>query len=41
MKVFRTDNLPENQYVAKEFTSERKTYELRDAALRPFWAGRK
>jgi len=41
MKVFRTDNLPENQYVAKEFISKGKTYELRDAALRPFWAGRK
>ena len=39
MKVFRTDNLPENQYVAKEFTSEGKSYELRDASLSPFWAG--
>ena len=39
MKVFRTDNLPENQYVAKEFTSKGETYELRNDALRPFWAG--
>lgn len=39
MKVFRTDDLPENQYVAKEFTSEGKSYELRDASLSPFWAG--
>lgn len=39
MKVFSTDNLPENQYIAKEFTSEGKNYELRNEALRPFWAG--
>ncbi|MGM0532215.1 MAG: hypothetical protein ACQER7_12790 [Bacteroidota bacterium] len=39
IKVFRTDDLPENQYIAKEFTSEGKTYELRNEDLRPFWAG--
>jgi hypothetical protein len=35
---FRTDQMPENTYVAKTFTLAGTTYELRDDALRPKWA---
>ncbi|WP_210247276.1 hypothetical protein [Blastochloris sulfoviridis] len=35
---FRTDQMPENTYVAKTFTLGGTTYELRDDALRPNWA---
>lgn len=41
LKIFDTDDLPDNHYIVKEITGKEKTYELRDAALRPFWAGRK
>ncbi len=38
--AFRTSKLPENQYVATTLVPEDgKTVQLRDADLRPFWAG--
>ncbi|MGM0376152.1 MAG: hypothetical protein ACQEQ0_05220 [Bacteroidota bacterium] len=39
--VFRTQDLPEDHYIVKEFSSEGKTFELRDVNLRPFWANSK
>jgi len=39
MAVFRTNDLPEEQYIAKEFTHNDKSYVLRDENFRPFWAG--
>lgn len=39
IKVFSTNDLPDNQYIAQEFSVNGETYELRDENLRPFWAG--
>lgn len=39
-KIFRTPDLPENNYVAIELETNRKFYKLRDSNLRPVWAGR-
>jgi hypothetical protein len=39
LKVFKTNELPDDQYIAKSFTSTHGTYELRNDQLRPFWAG--
>jgi hypothetical protein len=39
-KIFRTPDLPENNYVAIELETDRKFYKLRDSNLRPVWAGR-
>jgi len=41
LKIYNTDDLPDNHYIAKELTGKEKVYELRDATLRPFWSGRK
>lgn len=41
LKVFRTEDLPEHHVIAKSFTGEGKTHQLRDNALKPFWAGKK
>ncbi|MFO8234867.1 MAG: hypothetical protein R6U04_05650 [Bacteroidales bacterium] len=38
LKLFSTKDLPENQYVVKEFKYKGTLYELRDANLQPFWA---
>ena len=37
--AFRTDKMPEGQYVAKSLTYDDKTVQLRDENLRPLWAG--
>jgi hypothetical protein len=37
--AFRTDKMPEGQYVAKSLTYDGKTVQLRDENLRPLWAG--
>lgn len=37
--AFRTDKMPEGQYVAKSLTYDDKTVQLRDENLRPVWAG--
>lgn len=37
--AFRTDKMPEKQYVAKSLTFGGKTMQLRDENLRPIWAG--
>ncbi len=37
--AFRTENMPENHYVAQSFVLGETTIELRDENLRPFWAG--
>lgn len=39
IKMYSTEDLPENHYVAKEFTSGGEVYEIRDSNLKPFWAG--
>ncbi len=39
VKAFRTEKMPENQYVAQSLTFDGKTVKLRDKALRPVWAG--
>jgi len=38
-KVFRTKELPESQYIAKSISIDDQVIELRDANMRPFWAG--
>lgn len=37
--AFRTDKMPEGHYVAQSLTLGEETIELRDATLRPVWAG--
>lgn len=37
--AFRTDKMPEGQYVAQSVTFDGKTVQLRDENLRPVWAG--
>jgi hypothetical protein len=37
--AFRTDKMPEGQYVAQSVTFDEKTVQLRDENLRPVWAG--
>jgi hypothetical protein len=39
VKAFRTDKLPEDNYVAKSIKLDGKTLKLRDDSLRPVWAG--
>lgn len=39
VEVFRTEQLEANQYIAKAFTANNHTVQLRDDILRPFWAG--
>jgi hypothetical protein len=39
-KVFRTDNLPDNNYIALDLETDSQFYLLRDSNLRPFWAGK-
>jgi len=39
VRAFRTDKMPEGHYVAQSLTLRNKTIELRDASLRPVWAG--
>ena len=36
---FRTEQMEETHYIAKEITANGHTYVLRDEDLRPFWAG--
>ena len=36
---FRTEQMEETHYIAKEITANGHTYVLRDKELRPFWAG--
>lgn len=38
-KAFRTDKMPEKHYTAQSLTFGKTTVELRDAGLRPVWAG--
>src|SRR6056297_2171065 len=38
LKVFKTEDLPDNQFIAKSFTSNNETYKIRDDDFRPFWA---
>jgi hypothetical protein len=38
LKVFKTSDLPKNQYIAKSYVFNQNSYTLRDADLRPFWA---
>jgi hypothetical protein len=40
MIVFRTDRLPEDQYIAKEVTINGEGIVLRDDTLKPVWSGR-
>ncbi|MHB8957223.1 MAG: hypothetical protein ACYC4U_30030 [Pirellulaceae bacterium] len=37
---FQTDKLPADHYVAQQVTIDQETLQLRDAELRPVWAGR-
>jgi hypothetical protein len=37
--AFRTEKMPEGQYVAKSLNFDGKTVPLRDESLRPIWAG--
>ena len=37
--VFRTDRLPADAYIARDLTIDDASYILRDASLRPVWAG--
>jgi hypothetical protein len=37
--VFRTDKMPENHFVAQVLEVDGEPFELRDADLRPVWAG--
>jgi len=39
VKAFRTEKMPEGHYVAQSLKLGDETIELRDAALRPVWAG--
>jgi hypothetical protein len=39
VKAFRTEKMPEDQYVAQSLTFDQNTLELRDKTLRPVWAG--
>jgi hypothetical protein len=39
VKAFRTDKMPEGHYTAQSLTFGKTTVELRDARLRPVWAG--
>ncbi len=39
IEAFRTDALPADQYIAKSISTDGKIVTLRDATLRPFWAG--
>lgn len=39
VEAFRTDALPADQYIAKSLSVDGKVVTLRDASLRPFWAG--
>jgi hypothetical protein len=36
--AFRTETMHNGHYVAKELTAHGRTFQLRDATLRPFWA---
>ena len=38
LTLIKTEDLPDNHYIAKELSSGNNTYELRDDNLRPFWA---
>jgi hypothetical protein len=40
VEAFRTDKLKDGQYIAKSLTFDGKSVTLRDANLRPVWAGR-
>jgi len=40
VKAFRTEKMKEKHYVAQSLTFDKTTVELRDAGLRPVWAGR-
>jgi hypothetical protein len=40
VKAFRTDKMPEKHYTAQSLSFGTTTIELRDAGLRPVWAGR-
>ena len=40
VKAFRTEKMPEDQYVAQSITFDANTIELRDENLRPIWAGK-
>lgn len=37
--AFRTERMPQDAYVARVLTVGDRTFELRDAGLRPSWAG--
>jgi len=39
MEVYTTGDLPDHHFVVKAYTYDGETYEIRDASLRPFWAG--
>ncbi|TRX49069.1 hypothetical protein FNH22_27955 [Fulvivirga sp. M361] len=41
MRVFRTNKLPQDQYIAKEVKIDGVTTVLRDDALKPVWSDRK
>lgn len=41
VQAFRTEKLPERNYIARGIRSGETEIELRDAALRPVWAGRR
>lgn len=38
IKAFRTNNLSENNFIAKEIFADNQIYTLRDSNLRPVWA---
>jgi len=38
LNVYHADGLPENHYVAKNFSYGNNQYKLRDDNLKPFWA---
>jgi predicted Fe-Mo cluster-binding NifX family protein len=40
VKAFRTEKMKEKHYVAQSLTFDKTTVKLRDAGLRPVWAGR-
>ncbi len=39
VQAFRTEQMEENHYVAKQVSANGHTIQLRDENLRPFWAG--
>lgn len=39
LTLFRTNDMPDEQYIAKELTSKNRSYVLRDENFRPLWAG--